>query len=160
MKKPENRVIDGTEYLIYHMGPKDQLRTLKFIAKTVGSPLGMLVDKAGSASSKAQGEGVEAKRDFLDSDASIISDFIKEALAAMDDEEAIIKKIEVFLQYAQKKNAQGNFVAVSMEKDFHGELIHMFKVVKDVLEVNFGSFLGVSAELVEKVRNNLTTKFG
>ena len=145
MKRPENREIDGKNYVIYHMGPKQQIRTLKFIAKTVGKPLGVL-------SSDDSSSGI------LDMNTKVLGDFITSALESVDDD-GIIDQIEKLLDFCERKNPEtGNMVKVTMEKDFHGELPHLFKVAGVILEVNFGSFLGVSTDLVEKLKGRLMTK--
>lgn len=128
------------------MGPKRQIKTMKFIATTVGKPIGVLAQ-----AETPEAKDGEPKKGFLDGDAKVIGLFIQEALTSLDDE-AIISQIEILLAFAELRNDQGNFVNVTMEKDFHGELQHMFHVVKVILEVNFGSFLGVSTGLLAKFK--------
>jgi len=145
MKRPENRVIDGKSYSFMYMGPKQQIKTMKFIMDTIGSPLGTALGEDG-------GEG-----GFLDADAGVVGRFIKEALTSIDDDK-VIDQIEILLNHTERKNDKGNLAPVSMEKDFHGELAHLFKVVKAALEVNYGDFLGVSGGFIGKIKSQLAMK--
>lgn len=157
MKRPENRDIDGKSYQIRLMGPKDQIKTMKFIANTIGRPIGELL--SGEDVKIPSGEGGSKGGGLLDADSKVIGAFVKEALTSIDDD-AIIVQIEKLLQFCERKNEKGNFASVTMEKDFYGELPHLFKLVAATLEVNFGDFLGVSTDLVARVKEKFQTKLG
>lgn len=142
MKDPETRLIDEKEYLIRHMGPKRQIKTLSFIGKTVGTPLSLLADESGGS--------------ILEADAEIVGKVIKSLMDNVDDDR-VIEQIEILLTHCELKAPNG-YRSIKMENDFHGELMHLFKVVGAILEVNFGRFLGVSTGLVDRVKAGLTTQ--
>lgn len=138
MKKPENREIDKFKYEILYMGPKLQIKTLKFLAQTVGRPFSVLAQD-------------DSGKGLMDADSKIIGLFINEALVSLDDD-AIIEQIESLLQFCGRFNVETNgYAQVQMEVDFHGELEHLFKVVTAILEVNFKSFLGGSTGILKKL---------
>ena len=149
MKRPENKDIDGTEYQIYHMGPKRQIKLMKFIATVVGKPMGVLSE----VEEELNEDG--SKKSLLDN-TKVIGTFIKAAIDSLDDDK-IIEQIEKILEYVERKDGKG-FVKVQMEKDFHGELAHLFSVVAVALEVNFGRFLGVNTGLLGKLKGRLANK--
>ena len=129
MKPPENREIDGKEYKIYHMGPKQQIRTLNFMARTVGRPLGALAS-----------DDTDSEKSFLDNP-KVIGTFVQAAVSSLDDDK-IIAQIETLLQFVERgsplENGQTAWKKLKMENDFHGELPHLLKVVTAILEVNYG----------------------
>jgi hypothetical protein len=144
MKKPVNRDVDGQTYEFYLMGPKDQIKVMNYMARTVGKPLGAAIKNDPSSAA-----------DILDTSASMIGDFITHLVESVDDDE-VIAKIEKILEYVHIKKEKG-FAPVKMEADFHGKLSHMFKVVYAALEVNFGDFLAGNGVLVERLKQKFQT---
>lgn len=136
MKQPQNRQVNGKDLKIYYLGPSEQIRFIKFMMKTVGSPMGALKDSDAS---------------IMDSkvDAKLIGLFMEKLVDSFD-EEAIItwsKKLLTMVEVDGKK--------MNMEIDFQGELLFMFKVLKEVLEVNFGDFLSAGTGLLGLIKSKM-----
>lgn len=147
MKEPQNREVDDRTYQLRVMGPKLQIKTLKFIAKIAGKPIAAATEVPDILDEDGKKKGV------IDNP-KVVGVFIKEALDNADPDE-IIEWIEKWLPYIERKTDNG-YKQLKLETDFEGELPHLFKVVGAFLEVNFGSFLGVGTGLIKGLRDRLT----
>lgn len=151
MKKPVEKDIGDHKYQIYLMGVKRQIKMIKFITSLIGKPIGAL----SSLEDEVDEEG--KKKSLLDN-TKVIGLFIEAVIESFDDEK-MISQIEGLLEFIKRYNPDtSGYAQVQMETGFHGELDHLFEVVAVVLEVNFGSFLGGSTGLINKLKVKFANK--
>jgi len=144
MKEAVRKKIGSYDYEIRYMGPKRQIKMIKFITTLIGKPIGVLSDIEDEFDEDGK------KKNLIDN-SKVIGLFISSLIDSFDDEK-IIYEIEGLLEFSERLNPEnGGYASVKMETSFHGELDHLFEVVASILEVNFGSFLDGSTGLIKRI---------
>jgi len=146
MREPKEVTIDEVTYKMYPLSPFKSSKILTRILKLIGRPLGKLI---GESQKDAKGNG-----SLLDADVNPeIIGMALEALTERMEENAIEKLMKDLLptdlitfsvdgeDYKKIVNIESH-----MNKREKG-LMHLFKLVKFSLEVNYSDFLGEIAEL-------------
>lgn len=125
-------LIDDQKYEFSKWGAEDSLRTLLRIGKVVGKPMGLALDALKPGDSLA---GVLDKGKRGD----MVSTVITALTESMDE--------STCFQLIQKLSTQGVFCkgapVKSMDVHYQDRLMHLFKVAKAALEVQYGSFFDV-----------------
>lgn len=145
MRKMHEKEIDGVQYSMYEMNPFKSAPLLTRILKLLGNPLAKMIQGA------KQKEGGS----FLDADISgdLMGEAIKELTERLNEKDVnklmqdlLVKDLITF----QTEDMDAPKKIVNIENHF-GKfgLLHLFKVVRFSLEVNFGDFFGGLAELKE-----------
>lgn len=144
MREPKQKEIDGITYKMYPLSPFKSSKILTRIIKVVGKPMGKLIGDS-------QKEGKES---LLDADVN--PELIGEALSALTEnlEESQVERLMKDLlssdlitfskdgdDFKKLSNVEGH-----IQKNDLG-LLHLFKLVKFSLEVNYSDFLGGLVEL-------------
>lgn len=145
MKEQHERDIDGTVYKMYAMNPFESSKILTRLLKLLGKPLSQLIQSV----DKKEGESI------LDSDVDkkVLGMAIDELTQRLSEKE-VDKLMRDLLKgdLITYETEEGAFKKIS-NLDSHfgkmGGILHLFKVVKFSLEVNFKDFLSGLAELRE-----------
>ena len=145
MRKPHERDIDGVSYVMYEMNPFKSSALLTRLIKLLGKPIASLI------------AGIEKKEGE-----SILEGNLDEKLIGLAVEELSIRLNEKEVEKLMKDLMPAGLITYKTEEmeehkkisnlDNHFgkfNLLHLFKVVKFALEVNFGDFFGGLAELKE-----------
>jgi len=145
MRKPHEREIDGIDYVMYEMNPFKSSALLTRLLKLLGKPIASMI----SGIDKKEGQSL------MDSsfDEKLIGTAVEELSMRLSEKEVdrLMKDLLVKDLITFKEEGADEFRKISnLETHFgkHG-LLHLFKVVKFSLEVNFGDFFGGLAELKE-----------
>jgi len=120
--------IDGDEYEITHLNPKESVRTLARVLKLIAFPMMRGVDM----------DIADKKKDI--GDAEISFEKIADGLSKSVDEDSMITIIESLLKGVRVRKS-GGFVPASMEVDFAGKMSALFGVVKEALIHNYADML-------------------
>lgn len=126
MQSIEKYVIDDKEYEIGHFMTSKATKLLTRITKFILGPLGASLSDV----------------NFLDLDkimeSNITVDKAVMVLATQIDEEMVLSTIKELMSEVKL----GTGMPISFETHFMGNTMHMFKIVRKVLEHNYGDFFG------------------
>lgn len=141
--------IDKNEYVFTQLDPRKGSKLFLWLLSLTGAPLGKAV---GSLKQGKGGKGIlDAEADFDSIGLAL------EALLSKADNPEVESKIDIILDTVLY-NAQ----PLNMDSlVFQGNILHMFKVIKKALEVNFSDFLDVSrgvSAAVQKVMVSMSEK--
>ena len=145
MRKPHEKNIDGTEYLMYEMNPFKSAALLARLLKLLGKPISSII------------QGVEKKEGQSIMDAEFNMDLIGMAVEELSvrlgekEVDKLFKDLLVKDLITYKTEEMEEFKKVLNVEQHFGKfpLLHLFKVLKFALEVNFEDFFGGLAELKE-----------
>lgn len=136
----ENKIVnvEGEDYELTHLTPKESIRTLSRILKVIAFPMIRGVEMDSKAA-------VKAINGMADAEISVqkIADGLKDAL----DEDAVIQIIESLLKGVRVRKANG-FIPANFEVDFHGKLSSLFGVVKEAIMHNYGDMVKKNLPLI------------
>lgn len=145
MRKPHEKEIDGVHYLMYEMNPFKSSALLTRLIKLLGKPVASMI----SGIDKKEGQSL-LESNF---DEKLIGTAVEELSTRLNEKEVdklmkdllskdlITYKTEEMEEHKKILNVESHFGKFG--------LLHLFKVVKFALEVNFGDFFGGLAELKE-----------
>jgi len=145
MRKPHEKTIDGTEYLMYEMNPFKSAALLARMLKLLGKPISSII------------QGIEKKEGESIMDADFNMDLIGMAIEELSmrlgekEVDRLFKDLLVKELITYKTEEMDEFKKMSAVEQHFGKfpLLHLFKVLKFALEVNFEDFFGGLAELKE-----------
>lgn len=125
-------LIDDHKYEFSKWGAEDSLRTLLKLGKVVGKPMGLALDALKPGESMS---GILDKRQRGDLVSTVIS-----ALTDSMDESTCFQLIQKFTTQGVFSNGAP---VKSMDLHYQDRLMHLFKVAKAAVEVQYGSFFDV-----------------
>jgi len=145
MRKPHERTIDDVEYVMYEMNPFKSSALLTRLLKILGKPIASMI----SGIDKKEGDSI-MNANF---DEKLIGAAVEELSLRLNEKEVekLMKDLLVKDLITYKTDDMEDFKKISNVESHFGKfnLLHLFKVVKFALEVNFGDFFGGLAELKE-----------
>lgn len=145
MRKPHERTIDEVEYVMYEMNPFKSSALLTRLLKILGKPIASMI----SGIDKKEGESI-MNANF---DEKLIGLAVEELSMRLSEKEVekLMKDLLVKDLITYKTEDMEDFKKITNVESHFGKfnLLHLFKVVKFALEVNFGDFFGGLAELKE-----------
>ena len=145
MRKPHEKEIDGVHYVMHEMNPFKSSGLLTRLLKLLGKPMASII----SGIKKDDGQSI------LDSnlDQSLIGAAVEDLSSRLNEKEVdkLIKDLLVKDLIAFKTEDMEEHKKIANLETHFGKfgILHLFKVVKFALEVNFGDFFGGLAELKE-----------
>ena len=125
MREGTKKTIDEKQYEIWHVPPMEAASIIMKLTKLLLEPLGKAIGKHNIS-------------DLLNADIDY-----GEALATLGtrlDEKELQHIMRVMFKYTTIQTDTGGFIPVDIDRDFQGEPLHMFNVLKVALEVNFRKF--------------------
>jgi len=122
MRQLTDKFVDGEAYQVSQFGASQGLKVLTTLTKLVGPSISMAFGAEGQTSETAQAE--------------VIGRAVN-ALCEKLDEEKVLNLIKTLIDTA----LVGEGKKIVFETHFQGRLGHLFKVLKAVLEVQYGDFL-------------------
>jgi len=145
MRKPHEKTIDDVEYVMHEMNPFKSSALLARMLKLLGKPIANII------------QGVDKKPGQSIMEADFNQDMIGMAVEELSNRlnekevEKLMKDLLVKDLITFKDEDSEDFKKVSNLENHFGKfgLLHLFKVVKFSLEVNFEDFFGGLAELKE-----------
>lgn len=145
MRKPHERTIDEVEYVMMEMNPFKSSAILTRLLKILGKPIASMI----SGIDKKEGESL-MNSNF---DEKLIGAAVEELSTRLNekDVEKLMKDLLVKDLITYKTEDMEEFKKIANVENHFGKfgLLHLFKVVKFALEVNFGDFFGGLADLKE-----------
>jgi hypothetical protein len=124
MNTPIKKKVDGAEYEFSFLPPSTALKVLARINKLLLPSLGSIFSKLG-------------KGGLMDTDFSSLNfESAATMLAERMDEDQILETIKELVGTVRHKTG----MEVNFDVDFLGKPLHLLKVVKAALEVNYGDF--------------------
>ena len=145
MREPHNKEIDGVEYVMYEMNPFKSSALLTRLLKLLGKPIANVI----AGIDKKEGESI------MDAniDKKLIGLAVEELSMRLNE-----KEVEKLMKDLLDKNLitfktegmEDHKKITNIESHFGKfDLLHLFKVVKFALEVNFKDFFVGLADLKE-----------
>lgn len=122
--------VDDKEYEIWHLPPMEASGILIKLTKLLLQPLG---EALGKQDLKALADGTTD----IDFGRALST------LASRLDEQEVQTIMKAVFKYTHIKTETGGFIPVDINRDFTGQIMHMFNVLKAALEVNFQDFFSV-----------------
>lgn len=147
MRKPHEKEIDGVEYLMYEMNPFKSSALLARLLKLLGKPVSKFIQGI----DKKEGQSI-MEADF---NQEMIGLAIEELSTRLHEKEVekLMKDLLVkdLITYKDSEAGMEEHKKILNVESHFGKytLLHLFKVVKFALEVNFEDFFGGLAELKE-----------
>lgn len=124
------KYVDGTEYKIEQFPATKSLRILTTLTKILGEPLSM-------AFALAKNEGMNDEKE-----AEILGKAVGTLCAKLDEDQVIHLVKELVASCLKGEGAK-----IQFETEFQGKIGHLFKLLKAILEVQYGDFLGELSSL-------------
>lgn len=136
------RTIDGRKYEISQFGASQSWRILVRLSKMIGEPVANLISD------------YDPKKKVLDQDLGKVIPTAVAALVRNVEEEESLNTIKELVFCTLCNGAPIN--NANFDLHFRGGIGHMMKVVKAVLEVQYGDFLGAVVDLQTQQSPTLT----
>lgn len=150
MRKPYERTIDNVDYVLYQLDPFTASEIMTRLLKILGKPLVKLI--TARAETKEGGE----KKSLLDMDIdpAVAGSAIGELMANLKDSDIRKLTVDIFAQdlLSYKDEDKEEFKKIKSIKNHitkTGTLLHLTKLLKWGLEVNFMDFFKGLGELKE-----------
>ena len=124
------KLIDDTEYEIWHLPPLEASSILIKLTKLLLEPIGEALGK-------------QDLKTLVDGTSDIDFGKALSTLAGRIDEQDVQNIMRAMFKYTHIKTETGGFIPVDINRDFTGKIMHMFNVLKTALEVNFQDFFSV-----------------
>lgn len=145
MRKPHEKTIDDVEYVMYEMNPFKSSALLARMLKLLGKPIASIIQGV----NKKDGQSI-MEADF---NQDMIGMAVEELSTRLHEKEIekLMKDLLVKDLITYKTDDMEEFKKIANVENHFGkfDLLHLFKVVKFALEVNFENFFGGLAELKE-----------
>ena len=145
MRKPHEKTIDGVEYIMYEMNPFKSSALLARMLKLLGKPVASIIRGV----NKKEGQSIME----VDFNQEMIGMAVEELSTRLNEKEVekLMKDLIVKDLTTYKTEDMEEFKKITNIENHFGKfnLLHLFKVVKFALEVNFENFFGGLAELKE-----------
>ena len=125
------KTIDGKDYEVWHLPPLEASNILIKLSK-------LLLEPIGEALGKQNLNGLANGTNDIDFGKALST------LASRLDEQEVQTIMKAMFKYTHIKTETGGFIPVNIDRDFTGEILHMFNVLKTALEVNFWIFFPLS----------------
>lgn len=143
MRKPHEKTIDGAEYIMYEMNPFKASALMSRILKMIGKPVASII------------QGVDKKpgQTIMEADFNqeMIGTAVEELVKQLNEKDLIklMKDILPLELITFKSEDMEEFKKIPNIESHFGKfkLIHLYKVLKFGLEVNFEDFFSSLAEL-------------
>ena len=145
MRKQHEKTIDGVDYLMYEMNPFKSAALLSRLLKLLGKPISKII----------QGVNKKEGKSLMDSDfdQDMIGVAVEELTSRLHEKEIekLMKDLVVSDLTTYKTDEMEDFKKLGNIENHFGKfsILHLFKVVKFALEVNFADFFAGLAELKE-----------
>jgi hypothetical protein len=131
MQLTEERMVDGLTYEISKFSATKGVRMLTRLASLLGEPIGAFTE--GGLDKKITGD--------------MVSRAAKALFERLDENQAE-KTVKDLLE-----NVRCDGKAIQFDTHFQGRILHLFKVLKEVLEVQYGDFFGEITKLGDLLDN-------
>lgn len=141
-RQDDRQEIDGKKYLFTQLNPRRAAKVYLFLTSRIGGTIG-----------KAVG-ALKGGKGLLDADVDMkeLGDAIEHVFKTLDDD-AALEHIDTLLS-----SVLCGADTMSLDhNNFQGSMLHMSKVVKKSVEVNFADFLGGSSGLAAKLKEMFRT---
>lgn len=147
--------VDGKTYSFEKWGADDSTDTMLDISAIVGKPLGMAIGSFFKKDKDAE-EAPAKKKSFFDRDFD--GDAIASVMEALTDNVAKNKVIcKDLIKKFCSKNVLCDGAKINFNLHYEGRLVHMLKVVKAGVEVQYGNFFDELLDLapIKRVKGTI-----
>ena len=157
--------VDDVKYQTLHMPTLKSLKILTRLQKILSEPVGKAISAFkidnNQGQEKKENEENEEKKEKGFFDQNIKMDFLGEAVTALGerlDEDVVVSTIKEILVSVEYKNESGKYAKVDFDFHFLGKIGRLYKVVWNVLKINYEDFLGPALTAFEKLKPMMTTR--
>lgn len=140
-RQDDTVMIDNNKYLFTQLDPRRAARVYLFLTNKIGSTLG-----------KAIGSLKGGKILDADIDMKSLGEAVEGLFSTLDDD-STLQHIETLLSSVLFNGQQMNLDSLN----FQGKMLHLTKVTKKAVEVNFSDFLDENNGLVAKLKGMFNT---
>ncbi len=127
------------------MSPKDAIRVMSRASKLFGGPLAKAIDgllKGGKGGIKSL-----LAADVANLPPDLVGTVVSGLLERLDENEVLETVDKLLGPVLVQRDGDKGTRALRFEVDFHGEVLHLFKVLAAAIEVNYGDFFAASSGL-------------